>query len=127
MKNIFYILIFLIVAVVVINILRGFFSTKEGMENENSSMSDGIAGNAQSYANLIKTSSTAIQDSFLINKYKSTYENIIINMDDLINNLMLKKTLTIDVNNPTSGIEELAKMQQAKTALNSVMKFIDEQ
>lgn len=127
MKNIFYILIFLIVAVVVINILRGFFSTKEGMENENSSMSDGIAGNAQSYANLIKTSSTAIQDSFLFNKYKTTYENIVINMDDLINNLMLKKTLTLDVNNPTSGIEELAKMQQAKTALNSVMKFIDEQ
>ncbi len=126
MKNIFYLLIFLIIAVVIMNILRGFFSAKEGMENSTST-ADGIAGNAENYANLIKTSSTALQDSFLINKYKNTYENIIINMDDLINNLMLKTTLTLDVNNPKDTIEDLAKMQQAKTALNSVMKFIDEQ
>jgi len=39
----------------------------------------------------------------------------------------LKQTLTLDEKNPLRTIENLAKMQQAKSALNSVMKFIDSQ
>ena len=51
----------------------------------------------------------------------------ILNLDDLINNLMLKTALSVNQSNPTQAIESLAKMQQAKVALNSVMKFVDSQ
>jgi hypothetical protein len=66
-----------------------------------------------------------MQDTFLISKYRSDYESAILNLDDLINNLMLRTTLNVNQDNPTNSIENLAKMQQAKVALNSVMKFVD--
>ena len=51
--------------------------------------------------------------------------NVVINMDDLVSNLMLKTTLTIDQSNPQGGLSKLAALGQVKVALNSVMKFID--
>jgi nucleoside-diphosphate-sugar epimerase len=44
---------------------------------------------------------------------------------DLVNNLMLNTALSIDANNPDKAIEKLANLQQAKIALNNVMKFVD--
>jgi hypothetical protein len=38
---------------------------------------------------------------------------------------MLKTALNVDQFKPEVSITKLAKMQQAKVALNSVMKFID--
>jgi hypothetical protein len=101
----------------------------EGMTSSDSSgnTSNGIAGNAASYASSIKATTIKLQDTFLISKYRTDYETAIINMDDLINNLMLKTALSVNQNDPTESIENLVKMQQAKTALNSVMKFIDSQ
>lgn len=107
------------------------FSNREGMTDAsgNSSSSsisnNGIAGNAATYGATIKAASIKSQDTFLITKYRSNYETIILNLDDLINNLMLKTTLTIDPDNPGASLEKLGQMQQAKTALNSVMKFVD--
>ena len=66
-----------------------------------------------------------INDELLISKYKSDYENIILNMDDMLNNLMLQTTLSVNTNNPQSAIKQLAEMNQAKSALNSVMKYLD--
>ncbi len=86
---------------------------------------NGVAGNAPSYGAALKASTIKLQDTFLISKYRTDYETVILNMDDLINNLMLKETLTLDQSKPNDTIEKLAKMQQAKLALNSVMKFID--
>ena len=40
---------------------------------------------------------------------------------------MLQASLNIDQQNPTQTIQNLAQMQQAKVALNSVMKFVDSQ
>ena len=40
---------------------------------------------------------------------------------------MLNTTLSVNQSNPGEAIEKLAKMQQAKVALNSVMKFVDSQ
>jgi len=87
----------------------------------------GVAGNAASYAASIKAASIKLQDVLLINKYKSDYESAIINLDDLINNLMLNTALNVNESNPTEAIDILAKMQQAKVALNSVMKYVDSQ
>ena len=38
---------------------------------------------------------------------------------------MLKTALSVNQNNPIEAIIKLGQMQQAKVALNSVMKFVD--
>ena len=86
---------------------------------------NGIAGNAASYAAALKSVTIKSEDTLLISKYRSDYETAILNLDDLLNNLMLKTALTVNHDNPGDSVEKLAKMQQAKLALNSVMKFVD--
>ena len=93
----------------------------------NRNASNGIAGNAASYAASLKASTIKSQDTLLIGKYRSDYESAILNLDDLINNLMLKTSLSVNQNNPIEDIIKLGQMQQAKVALNSVMKFVDTQ
>jgi hypothetical protein len=103
------------------------FSNREGMTTSSSgtSSANGIAGNASSYAASIKAATIKSQDTFLISKYRSDYETTVLNLDDFLNNSMLNTTLSIDINNPEPSFEKLGKLQQAKTALNNVMKFID--
>ena len=88
---------------------------------------DGIAGNAASYGAQIKAATIKLQDTFLISKYRSNYETVILNLDDIVNNLMLKTVLSIDISNPVDDLKKLAEMNQAKLALNNVMKFVDKQ
>lgn len=95
--------------------------------NTVSPTSNGIAGNAPAYGAQIKSASIKLQDTFLISKYRTDYETIILNLDDLVDNLMLKTVLSIDTTNPGEGIKNLAEMNQAKVALNNVMKFVDKQ
>ena len=106
------------------------FNYREGMTDAsgNTSVTDnGIAGNAASYAASLKATTVKYQDLLLISKYRTEYETVILNLDDLINNLMLNEALSANPSNPITAIENLAKMNQAKTALNSVMKFVDGQ
>jgi len=106
---------------------------KEGMEtkssnsttSETSSTTSGVAGGAAAYAANIKAQAIKLQDTTLISKYRTDYENVIINLDDLVNNIMLQITLNIDQSKPETGLEKLAQLNQAKAALNNVMKFID--
>ena len=106
---------------------------KEGMEtkssnsstSETSSTTSGVAGGAASYAANIKALAIKLQDTTLISKYRTDYENVVINMDDLVNNLMLQITLNIDQSKPEASLAKLAQLNQAKAALNNVMKFID--
>lgn len=106
-----------------------FSGIKEGMTDASGNSvtppPNGVAGNAASYGATIKAESIKLQDAFLISKYRSDYETAILNLDDLINNLMLNTALSIDVKNPAAGIKKLAEMNQAKSGLNSVMKFVD--
>ena len=114
-------------------IFRNFnfnFRNREGMTTDASGnivdpYGNGIAGNASTYGATIKAASIKFQDTFLISKYRSDYETVILNLDDLVNNLMLNTALSIDANNPDKAIEKLANLQQAKMALNNVMKFVD--
>ena len=101
---------------------------KEGLETNNKdkdTINSGEAGGASTYGANIKAQVIKLQDVTLISKYRSEYENIVINMDDLVNNLMLQTTLNIDQSNPEAGLEKLSKLNQSKAALNNVMKFID--
>jgi hypothetical protein len=108
-----------------------FSVNREGMTNASGNTvtppSDGIAGNAAAYAATIKAGNIKLQDTFLISKYRTDYETAILNLDDMLNNLMLKTALSIDSNNPADGVKKLADMNQAKLALNNVMKFVDKQ
>jgi hypothetical protein len=88
---------------------------------------NGIAGNAPSSGAQIKATTIKLQDTFLISKYRSDYETTILNLDDLVDNLMLKTVLSIDISNPVDDLKKLSEMNQAKMALNNVMKFVDKQ
>jgi DNA primase large subunit len=88
---------------------------------------DGVAGNAASYGAQIKAATIKLQDTFLITKYRRDYEAVILNLDDFINNLMLKNALSFDKENPEKSLTKLVQLQEAKLALNSVMKFVDSQ
>ena len=105
------------------------YSLIEGMTDASGNavtpIGNGIAGNAASYGAQIKAATIKLQDTFLISKYRSDYETVILNLDDLVDNLMLKTVLSIDTSNPADGLKKLAEMNQAKLALNNVMKFVD--
>ena len=129
-KELMNLFLFIGICFVLYLLFRNFnFSNREGMTdasgNTTSSSSNGIAGNAASYGAAIKSITIKSQDTLLISKYRSDYETAILNLDDLINNLMLNATLNIDPKNPQKSLEQLGQMQLAKTALNSVMKFVD--
>lgn len=136
MKDLFNLLLFIAICFLVYLIFRSFNYNPmiiEGMTDASgnsvsvSAPANGIAGNAASYSAALKSATIKSQDAFLISKYRSDYESAILNLDDLINNLMLKTALSVNQDNPGQSIIQLGQMQQAKSALNSVMKFIDSQ
>jgi len=90
-----------------------------------SSTSNGLAGNAESYIAGIQSSVIKMQDTALLSKYRTEYENAIMALDDLVDNLMLQSALSINTNSPQQGLSELVTLHNAKSALNEVMKFID--
>ena len=99
----------------------------DGSGNITPSSTNGVAGNAASYGATIKAANIKMQDTFLISKYRSDYETAILNLDDLLSSLMLQTALTVDTKSPQAAIKQLAEMNQAKSALNTVMKYVDKQ
>ena len=69
-----------------------FMKQREGLETATttSSISNGIAGNATTYAATIKQKTVNLNDTLLISKYRKDYETVILNVDDLVNSMMLK-------------------------------------
>jgi hypothetical protein len=134
MKELYNLFLFLVICFLVYLIFRNFNYNPmliEGMTDASGNTvnvatpPNGIAGNAAAYAASVKSTVINLQDTFLISNYRSDYESTILSLDDLINNLMLKTALSVNLNNPSESISKLASMQQAKVALNSVMKFVD--
>jgi len=117
----------------IIYIILKFTTTVEGLETltQTSSGEGGVAGNADSYASTIKSNTIKQQDTFLISKYRKSYETVILNLDDLINNLMLQTTLNIDSNGKIDKVLESFKtlntLSESKKSLNQVMQFVDSQ
>jgi len=117
----------------IIYIILKFTSRVEGLETltQTSSGEGGVAGNADSYASTIKSNTIKQQDTFLISKYRKSYETVILNLDDLINNLMLQTTLNIDSNGKIDKVLESFKtlntLSESKKSLNQVMQFVDSQ
>lgn len=132
MKELYNFFLFLFVILLIILLFRNL-NFREGMTDASgnpvntptTNITNGIAGNASSFGASIKTATIKLQDTFLISKYKNDYETIILNMDDLLNNLMLKSVLTFKQDNVNQTIKNLIDLNQAKQSLNNVMKFID--
>ena len=136
MKELYNLFLFIAICFVIYLVFRNFHYNPmliEGMTDASGNSvsvtapANGVAGNASSYSAALKAATIKMQDTLLISKYRSDYESSILNLDDLLNNLMLNTALNVNQSNPGEAIEKLAKMQQAKVALNSVMKFVDSQ
>lgn len=149
MKDIYNLLLFIAICFVIYVLFRSFhynpsantWRGREGMTSgtegeegnkpsstlSSSGPSNGIAGNAASYGAALNSATIQMQDTFLISKYRSDYETAVLNLDDFIDHLMLKTALSVNQSNPSDSILQLSQLQQAKVALNSVMKFIDSQ
>jgi hypothetical protein len=114
-------------------LFRNFnYNLKEGMTDASGntvtpSSNNGIGGNASNYASTIKSANIKLQDTLLVSKYRSDYEQVILNMDDFINNLMLETVLNVNPSSPQNSVEQLAQLNLAKGALNNVMTFVDKQ
>ena len=110
-----------------------FMKQREGLETATttSSISNGIAGNATTYAATIKQITVNLNDTLLISKYRKDYETVILNVDDLVNSMMLKTIASIDTgtaNTPAKIVESmkmLNELSMAKDSLNKVMKFVE--
>jgi hypothetical protein len=109
------------------------FKKREGLDTmspSSSNSTNGEAGNSADYASTIKSHVIKLQDSLLISKYRKDYENAVINMEDFINYSMLKLMLNINTDSDKveaslKHIEALNTLNQAKSSLNGIMKFID--
>lgn len=126
----------LLIAIFIGYLLALYFSKngmREGLENNNkekttiSSSTNGIAGGAQGYAASLQTKAVSIQDQLLIPKYRQDYENMVLNADTLINATMLQTLSNMDPDNPSESLTMIGNLNNAKTALNSIMKYIDSQ
>lgn len=131
MKDLYNLFLFVAICFVVYAVFSSFHYNPmllEGMTTASKSeVADGIAGNAAAYASSLKAFTIKSQDQLLISKYRADYETAILNMDDLLNNVMLRTVLTVNPSRPEDAVAKLANLQQAKTALNTVMKFVDSQ
>ena len=126
--------LFIIICFVIYLLFRHFqynSSVKEGMTDASGNTitppPNGVAGNAANYGAVLKATNIKLLDTFLISKYRSEYETVILNFDDYINSSMLYTILTVDFTKPFTSIEKLNSLNQSKMALNNVMKFIDAQ
>ncbi len=119
-------IVFIVLGYVSYYILSRMFAYQEGMttgESEKKEIQLGIK--AKAFAAELSAAAARKNDAFIFGTYRSDYENVILNMADLVEALMLETTLQIDAADPMTGIDKLVKLSQAKLALNSVLTHLD--
>ena len=97
--DLFKILIVLAIAFTIIyigiSLLKMNKTVREGLTNKDSgSGANGEAGNASNFAATVKAQTVLLQDSLLISKYRTDYENIIINIASTFEYLKFLITIT---------------------------------
>lgn len=125
---------------IIVYFILKMFHIKEGLENNtntDTNISDitanmaGVAGSAANYAAALKAKTVQLQDSILISKYRTDYENVIINMEEYFSMLMLEQTLSMNASDSVkTNMERIAAintLSQGKKSLNEVMAFVDKQ
>jgi hypothetical protein len=104
-------------------------SASSTSSTSSTSSNNGIASNSLTYLTNIKNVNMRMKDQINISnsEYRKNYEDIVLAVDDLITNVMLTTTLTIDPTKPEESIIKLSQLNQARAGLNNVLKFIDKQ
>jgi hypothetical protein len=137
-KHLFDLFIFGMILVVIYYVFSNLNlnNMREGLTNNDAptttsaiptiSSQDGVAGNAASYSATIKNMATSLKDKLLITKYRTDYENTIMSYDDYVNSLMLEKLLD-GSSDQMKKLSDIATLNQSKTALNAIMKYVDSQ
>jgi hypothetical protein len=104
-----------------------FDNVKEGLDN-NTSPTNGIAGNASTYNTNLQAEVTKLSDTLSIKAYRKDYENIILTLDDAINFNLLNTLLSMNPDQLlSSGPITLYISSQSRVGLNNLVKFIDKQ
>ena len=138
MKDLLIIVFSLVLSMYIMYKLVNYFTSSqysiiEGLENITvSPYANNIGAAAVTYAANVKAATTQNLDALLITKYKKDYEASLISMDDYVCTLMMQQVQSMDLSNPDpseniENLTKLANLQQAKTALNTVMTFVDKQ
>jgi len=117
--NILHIIGYTFVIFIFFILLKNLLKMKEGMTS-------GSAGTASNFNDEIKAKLTIIQDELLIPKYRTDYEDILINMEEYINLIVLKKIVNLNPEN-SADVSSINELNLLKSTLNSSIKFIDSQ
>lgn len=102
--------------------------TREGLENEDD---DKTKTTIQEIVTKLKKESELLEDTLLIDKHRTDYEDMFLALEDY-SNLAIIELLSIFANNPSlekesskTMIEGINHINMLKSTLNDVMEFMD--
>jgi len=102
--------------------------TKEGLTNRQD-RDRGPSSDIEDQVKDLEVALDKLKTSVSIDANRKNYENIIINMDDIVSYSMMSRLSQIDPNDKFSEISadfaELNQMQNAKKTLNDMMTWLD--
>jgi len=108
---------------------KAFKKTLEGLTNEEGSTStNGISGNSEGYSSSLSNEIATLNDKLLVDKYKANYDNILLELEEVLKLRMLELALSINPNNVESSINDIQLMNdlsKAVTSLDLVQSFVD--
>jgi len=105
-------------------------STTASSDVDKENLSQNVGSGAAAYASKINVIFSQMKDQMNIPKYRTDYENVILQLDDYISMITLQTIMSMDSNNLTdtsanSLVARLNMFTNAKTGLDTLMKFID--
>jgi len=105
-------------------------TTSTATSTATSTTTQNIASGAANYGSKINVAFSQLKDQMNVPKYRSDYENVIIQLDDYISMLTLQTIMSMDANaiNDTSASSLIARLNifsNARTGLDTLMKYID--
>lgn len=81
---------------------------------------------SSAYKARVQSAVIRMRDKLLLEKYRSNYEETVVQLDELFDQLILQEALGMNLATPnTARIAAMAQLHQAKLALNSALKYID--
>lgn len=123
--------IILTVIAVGVNVVRGQGKVIEGLTNNDSS----IITDRDKIPDVIKNNNDKLSDSLLINKYRTTYEDTIIDLDKTVSLGIIKmlinsaETISKDPNSSDAIkiIQSVNEMKKFRDSLNTAMTILDKE
>ena len=115
----------LIIGIVIIMVLLGFYI----YYINNSAIKEGFSDSSD-FAKSIKSKNDQIKDELLVGKYRTEYENILMDMDEYVNLVVLKELVNgmglKDKNDITmADIDTLQQYKHLRENIEDTMKFMD--